>query len=83
MYPLTSVGEGATRDYETYNILGTAYAELGRVLDAQRAYEQAIRLAPKYGEAYNNLARLHANNYRQPLTAGSWRSKSFPKTKTC
>ena len=79
VYPLTSVGEGATRDYETYNILGTAYAELGRVLDAQRAYEQAIRLAPKYGEAYNNLARLHANNYQQPLTAGFGDPKVSPK----
>ena len=79
VYPLTSVGEGATRDYETYNILGTAYSELGRVLDAQRAYEQAIRLAPKYGEAYNNLARLHANNYQQPLTAGLGNPEISPK----
>ncbi|MDE0018749.1 MAG: HEAT repeat domain-containing protein [Candidatus Poribacteria bacterium] len=79
VYPLTSVGEGATRDYETYNILGTAYAELGRVLDAQRAYEQAIRLAPKYGEAYNNLARLYANNAPHPLTAGLGNPEISPK----
>jgi len=79
VYPLTSVGEGVTRDYETYNILGTAYAELGRVLDAQRAYEQAIRLAPKYGEAYNNLARLHANNYQHPLTASLGNPEVSPK----
>ena len=79
VYPLTSVTESVTRDYETYNILGTAYAELGRVLDAQRVYEQAIRLAPKYGEAYNNLARLHANNYQQPLTAGLGNPKISPK----
>ena len=79
VYPLTSVTEGVTRNYETYNILGTAYAELGRLLDAQRAYEQAIRLAPKYGEAYNNLARLHANNYQQPLTAGLGNPEISPK----
>ena len=79
VYPLTSVTEGVTRNYETYNILGTAYAELGRLLDAQRVYEQAIRLAPKYGEAYNNLARLHANNYQQPLTAGLGNPKISPK----
>ena len=79
VYPLTSVGEGATRDYETYNILGTAYAELGRVLDAQRAYEQAIRLAPKYGEAYNNLARLYANNYQHPLIVGFGNPEISPK----
>ena len=79
VYSFTSVEEGATRDYETYNILGTAYAELGRVLDAQRAYEQAIRLTPKYGEAYNNLARLHASNYQHPLTAGLENPKNSPK----
>jgi tetratricopeptide (TPR) repeat protein len=79
VYPLTSVGKGTTQDYETYNILGRAYAELGRVLDAQRAYEQAIQLAPKYGEAYNNLARLHANNYQHPLTAGLGNPEVSPK----
>ena len=79
VYPLTSVGKGTTRDYETYNILGTAYAELGRVLDAQRAYEKAIRIAPKYGEAYNNLAHLYADNYRQPLMTGLGDPKASPK----
>ena len=79
VYPLTSVREGVTRDYETYNILGTAYAELGRVLDAQRAYEQALHLAPKYGEAYNNLARLYANNYQHPLRVGFGNPEISPK----
>ena len=69
VYPFTSGGNETTRNYETYNILGTAYAKLGRVLDAEHAYDQAIRLAPKYGETYNNLARLYADNYQQLLTA--------------
>ena len=67
VYPLTSVGEGTTRDYETYNILGTAYMKLGRALEAQSTYEKAIYLAPKYGEAYNNLARLYVDNYPNHL----------------
>ncbi|MDE0470074.1 MAG: tetratricopeptide repeat protein [Candidatus Poribacteria bacterium] len=71
VYPLTSIEAGTARDYETYNILGIAYMKLGRVLDAQRAYERAIRLAPKYGEAYNNLARLYADNYPHVLAADS------------
>ena len=79
VYPLTSAGEQMTQDYETYNILGMAYAKLGRVLDAQRVYKQAIRLAPKYGEAYNNLARLYADNYQQPLTANLRNPRVFPK----
>lgn len=73
VYPLTSVGEGTTRDYETYNILGTAYMKLGRVLDARRAYEKAIHIAPKYGEAYNNLARLYADNYSNPIWMEDWK----------
>ena len=63
VYPLTSIEGGTTRDYETYNILGIAYMKLGRASDAQHAYEKAIHLAPKYGEAYNNLARLYVDNY--------------------
>lgn len=76
---LTSIGKGTTQDYETYNILGTAYAKLGRGLDAQRTYEKAIRLEPKYGEAYNNLARLYIDSYQHPLTAGLEDLKSSPK----
>ena len=73
VYPLTSVEAGITRDYETYNILGTAYMKLGRVLDAKRAYEKAIQLVPKYGEGYNNLARLYADNYPNPIWMKDWR----------
>ncbi len=70
VHPFTSVGERTTRDYETYNILGTTYMKLGRTLEAQRAYEKAIQLAPKHGEAYNNLARLYAENHGNTLSAG-------------
>ena len=67
MYPTTSVKTTVVQDYETYNILGTAYMKLERLQDAQRIYEKAIRLAPKYGEAYNNLARLYVDSYQQKL----------------
>ena len=65
IYPSSSVEATVAQDYETYNILGTAYMKLGRLQDSQRAYEQAIHLAPKYGEAYNNLARLYVDGYQQ------------------
>ena len=81
VHPLTSIGKGTTQDYETYNILGAAYAKLGRVLDAEHIYEQAIRLAPKYGEAYNNLAKLYIDNYQDPLTAGLEKLKNSPRLK--
>lgn len=67
MYPSSSVEAKVIQDYETYNILGTIYMKLGRFHDSQRAYEQAIHLAPKYGEAYNNLARLYVDGYQQKL----------------
>ena len=67
IYPSSSVEATVAQDYETYNILGTAYMKLGRFQDSQRVYEQAIHLAPKYGEAYNNLARLYADGYQQKL----------------
>ena len=68
MYPTTtSVETKVVQDYETYNILGTAYMKLERLQHAQRAYERAICLAPKYGEAYNNLARLYVDGYQQKL----------------
>ena len=67
MYPTSFVEKTVVQDYETYNLLGTAYMKLGRMRDAQHFYEQAIRLAPKYGEAYNNLARLYVDGYQQKL----------------
>ncbi len=67
MYPTTSVKATVVQDYETYNILGTAYMKLERLQDAQHIYEEAIRLAPKYGEAYNNLAYLYVDGYQQKL----------------
>ena len=66
-YSTPSVEATVVQDYETYNILGTAYMKLERLQDAQHAYEQAIRLAPKYGAAYNNLARLYVDGYHQKL----------------
>lgn len=61
------IGKTAGLDYEAYNALGTAYMKLRRMKDAQRAYEQAIALAPEDGQAYNNLARLYAEGYQQRL----------------
>ena len=67
MYPASSVETKIVQDYETYNILGTIYMKLGRFQDSQSAYEKAIHLAPKYGEAYNNLACLYVDGYQQKL----------------
>jgi tetratricopeptide (TPR) repeat protein len=36
--------------------LGSAYFRSGALTDAQREYEAALRVRPKFGEAHNNLA---------------------------
>ena len=52
-------------DYKTYNILGTAYARLGHLNNAKKAYETAIKIAPNEAEAYSNLAQLYTDGYQQ------------------
>src|SRR5262249_46304801 len=36
--------------------LGSAYFRSGALADAQREYEAALKVRPKFGEAHNNLA---------------------------
>lgn len=36
--------------------LGSAYLRAGSIDNAERAYHEALKLRPKYGEAHNNLA---------------------------
>ena len=36
--------------------LGSAYLRAGSIDEAERAYREALKLRPKYGEAHNNLA---------------------------
>jgi tetratricopeptide (TPR) repeat protein len=39
--------------------LGSAYFRTGALADAQREYEQALKVRPKFGEAHNNLAVVY------------------------
>ena len=39
--------------------LGSAYFRNGSVADAQREYEAAVKVRPKFGEAHNNLAVVY------------------------
>jgi tetratricopeptide (TPR) repeat protein len=45
-------------DTETWNRLGKAYAQLGRIRDARRAYSESLRLDPTNSIAQRNLQRL-------------------------
>jgi tetratricopeptide (TPR) repeat protein len=50
--------ELAPDDAETYNRLGKAYTELGRIADAREAYENTLRVDPANLIAQRNLDRL-------------------------
>jgi tetratricopeptide (TPR) repeat protein len=50
--------ELAPDDAETYNRLGKAYTELGRIADARQAYESTLRVDPANLIAQRNLDRL-------------------------
>lgn len=50
--------ELAPRDVTAWNRLGHAYAELGRVADAQAAYQRALEIEPTNAIAQRNVTRL-------------------------
>jgi len=54
--------------------LGTAYAQAGRLLDAEAAFSRAVRLDPKSAGAWVGLgrARLRLSRYREAVSAYSY-----------
>lgn len=52
------ITELAPRDVAAWNRLGHAYAELGRVAEAQAAYQRALEIEPTNPIAQRNVARL-------------------------
>jgi len=44
--------------------LGTALQALGRLDEAQKHYEQAVKLDRRYADAHNNLGALHEKRQR-------------------
>lgn len=55
--PLRGLDRGAVDPSAEFALaLGSAYLRAGSIDDAERAYSEALKLRPKYGEAHNNLA---------------------------
>jgi tetratricopeptide (TPR) repeat protein len=54
-------------DAASWFLLGSLYQELGRERDAESAYREAIRLAPRNAEALNNLAWLYVTAKKPDL----------------
>lgn len=44
--------------------LGSAYFHVGRLPDAERTFSEAIKIDPKFGEAYSNLALVYLQTGR-------------------
>ena len=54
--------------------LGTALQALGRLDEAQKHYEQAVKLDRRYADAHNNLGALHEKRQRWREAAASYRA---------
>lgn len=52
---------------ELHNLLGISYYQIGNKTKATLLFERAIRLNPKYGEAYLNLALVYSTKDRPKL----------------
>jgi len=62
--------EGNPKDAVLRNKMGIAYHQLMRLDQAQKCYEQAIKLKPTYHEAVNNLGTVYyaKKNYRRAIS---------------
>jgi len=61
---------GAEPPAEFALALGSAYFRAGNSAEAEKAYREALKLRPKYGEAHNNLAVICLNrgDYEEAYT---------------
>jgi tetratricopeptide (TPR) repeat protein len=62
--------EGASKDAVLRNKTGIAYHQMLQLDKAQKCYEQAIKLNPRYHEAVNNLGTIFyaKKNYRRAVS---------------
>jgi type IV pilus assembly protein PilF len=57
-------------DAETYNLLGVVYLNLKDYAKAEESFNEALKLAPNFSEAYNNLGLLNLlqGRYQQAIS---------------
>ncbi len=65
-------------DTETWNRLGKAYAQLGRIRDARHAYNETLRLDPTNTIAQRNLQRLSVLRDDPESTEADGEARSAP-----
>jgi len=59
---IEAFGEGSPKDPVLRNKAGIAYHQLQQLDKAQKCYEQAVKLNPKYHEALNNIGTIYYSN---------------------
>src|SRR5947207_4739288 len=67
---IETFAEGSSKDPVLRNKTGIAYHQLMQLDKAQKCYEQAVKLNPKYHEAVNNLGTVYyaRKNYRRAIS---------------
>jgi|GEM_PF-2873548 len=70
--------KGAAAQSRIYNLIGLAYMKQGvSVSSAIGSFEQAIKLDPKYAEAYFNIASAYSEKNANPLKAVEYFKKTI------
>lgn len=62
------------KDAEIYMRLGYTYSRLGQANDAQRAFENAVRLNPKKDSAYYMLGLIYEKKGLKDMALAAWKS---------
>src|SRR5215471_10640732 len=66
---IEAFNEGSSKDAVLRNKAGIAYHQLQQLDKAQKCYEQAVKLNPKYHEALNNIGTIYYSkkSYRRAI----------------
>lgn len=63
---------------DVYTLRGHAFMELGRVEQAQQAYERVLKVNPEHAEAWYGMARVHlANRQFDPMRFALNKARDF------
>jgi len=67
---IEAFSQGSPKDAVLRNKIGIAYHQLQELPKALKAYEQAVKLNPKYHEAINNIGTIYYTNksYRRAIS---------------
>ena len=68
--------------YQSYNNLGIAFSEMGRLDEAEQNYKKAIEINPSFDEAYFNLGYMFFENKQFQKAIEKFKLSNFGKSKS-